>query len=145
MIGEWIFPDGTRVNSETLDPEQVVFAHNQLGRVTLQARAGRQFSSALEGVYSCLIPDEIGAVRTLHAGVYSANTYNNLGSYLAACFYKHKLSPPPCLCRWTCYSYSSAVPSLKPSLPLSSYFLCDLLHLSLPSNLTAVDLQWRLC
>ena len=76
-IGEWRFPDGTnRVSSNG----QVMFSNQQIGRVTLQIREGRQFTSSLEGVYTCMIPDETGAVRTLYAGVYTADNYTNSGT-----------------------------------------------------------------
>lgn len=79
-IGEWRFPDGNKVEVETLNQEQAVFAHNQIGRVTLQLRTVHQFTSNLEGVYTCLIPDEFGTERALHAGVYSASGYANSGA-----------------------------------------------------------------
>ena len=47
MIGEWKFPDGSGVGRETADSQQVLFAHHQIGRVTLQVREGQQFTSQL--------------------------------------------------------------------------------------------------
>ena len=81
-IGEWRFPNGDIVGENTNDQEQVLFIHRQLGRVTLQIREGRQFTSALEGVYTCTIPDETGAVRTLYAGVYTAASYASSGKQM---------------------------------------------------------------
>ena len=82
-IGEWRFPNGSRVGGENSnDQEQVVFGHQQIGRVTLQIRDGRQFTSSLEGVYTCRIPDETGTMRTLYAGVYTAASYTNSGTQL---------------------------------------------------------------
>ena len=78
-IGEWIFPDGRGVGAEAIDPQQVLFRHRQLGRVTLQIREGQQFTHQFEGVYTCLIPDETDTMRTLLVGIYSATTYNSLG------------------------------------------------------------------
>ena len=78
-VGEWIFPDGREVSAETIDSQQVLFAHRQLGRVTLQIKTGQQFTRQFEGVYTCLIPDETGTTRTLLAGIYSASTYDSLG------------------------------------------------------------------
>lgn len=80
-IGQWMFPNGIRVERETGDQQQLLYAHNQIGRVTLQIRDNRKFPSDLEGVYSCLIPDETGTERTLYAGLYSTTSYNNSGEY----------------------------------------------------------------
>ena len=79
-IGQWRFPDGRRIDRDRGDQQQLVFAHNQISRVTLQSRDnGRPFPPDLEGVYSCLIPDQNGTERTLYAGVYSSTTYGNSG------------------------------------------------------------------
>ena len=86
-IGEWLFPDGRRVERETGDQQQVLFAHNQIGRVTLQIRDNRPFPSVLEGIYSCLIPDENSVLRTLHVGLYSPTNYQNSGKFIIICIY----------------------------------------------------------
>ena len=114
LIGEWRFPDGTTVNQQTQNQEQVVFAHRQVGRVTLQLKDGSQFTSALEGVYSCHIPDETGTVRTLHAGVYTANNYNNLGNRMSLMSTALHSIIFSLSFRWTHCSYPSGVASLKP-------------------------------
>ena len=103
-IGEWRFPDGRRVGSETNDQVQVLFAHTQIGRVTLQIREGRQFPSTLEGVYSCLIPDENGIVRTLYAGVYSTDNYDNSGLHLSCESCTSTSFMCLFLCSWSCYT-----------------------------------------
>ena len=80
-IGQWMFPNGSRVVRETGDQQQLLFAHNQIGRVTLQIRDNdlEPLPSDLEGVYSCLIPDETRTERTLYAGLYSTTNYDNSG------------------------------------------------------------------
>ena len=85
-IGEWRFPDGRRVDRETGDQQQLLFAHNQIGRVTLQIRDNRPFPSNLEGIYSCLIPDENSFLRTLYAGLYSTTNYDNSGELFSSKF-----------------------------------------------------------
>lgn len=83
-IGEWRFPDGSLVGGENSnDQDQVLFRHQQIGRVTLQIREGRQLTPSLEGVYTCRIPDETGTERTLYAGVYTAANYVNSGTRTA--------------------------------------------------------------
>ena len=80
-IGQWVFPNGIRVERETGDQQQLLYAHNQIGQVTLQIRDNRAFPSDLEGVYRCLIPDETETERTLYAGLYSTTSYSNSGEY----------------------------------------------------------------
>ena len=105
-IGEWTFPDGSSVQSAG---NEVVFAQRQLGRVTLQVREGRELSSAIEGVYSCSIPDETGTTRTLYAGVYSANTFDNLGKLLYYCKRRAIKISVSLSFSWSCCSCSSGV------------------------------------
>lgn len=78
-IGEWMFPNGSRVERDTGDQQQLLHVHNQIGRVTLEIRDNRPLPSDLEGVYSCLIPDETGTERALYAGLYSTTNYDNSG------------------------------------------------------------------
>ena len=82
-IGEWLFPDGSRVERDTGDQQQLLYAHNQIGRVTLQIRDNRPFPSNLEGIYTCLIPDENSVLRTLYTGLYSTTNYDNSGKLLS--------------------------------------------------------------
>ena len=101
-IGEWRFPAGGRLDRDMNDQQQLVFAHNQIGRVTLQIRDNRPFPSTLEGMYNCLIPDETGTVRTLYAGVYSTISYDNSGEQLSL-RPSHKLKYI-FLYSWSCYN-----------------------------------------
>ena len=66
-IGNWFFPNGTRVPSsgERWD------LHRTRGQmmVRMQRRRGGP-----EGIYRCMIPDTFGFIQTLYIGVYLANT-----------------------------------------------------------------------
>ena len=65
-LGNWFFPNGTRVPSQEYqwdfyrDRKQMVVQMNR-------RRGGK------EGVYCCEIPDSMNVTRTIHIGVYTAN------------------------------------------------------------------------
>ena len=66
-IGNWFFPNGTRVPSSGNNWD----FHRTRGQmmVHLQRRRG-----GAEGIYHCLIPDTFGFTQTIYIGVYSAST-----------------------------------------------------------------------
>ena len=78
-IGVWYYPNGTQVplftgafdNSSTPRP---LFSKRFNGQIALARREGL---SGIEGLYTCIIPDENGVNQTLAVGVYRTSTYNN--------------------------------------------------------------------
>ena len=66
-LGNWYFPNGTRVPSSG---HQWDF-HRTRGHmmVRMQRRRG-----GAEGIYRCAIPDTFGFIQNIYIGVYSANT-----------------------------------------------------------------------
>ena len=66
-IGNWFFPNGTRVPSAGA---QWGF-HRTRGQmeVHMQRRRG-----GVEGIYRCVIPDAMNVDQTVYIGVYSAST-----------------------------------------------------------------------
>ena len=64
QIGNWFFPDGTRVSTSSViyrtRGEMVVHLHRRRGGV--------------EGIYRCVIPDSVNVVQNIYIGVYTANT-----------------------------------------------------------------------
>ena len=78
-IGVWYYPNGTQVplftgafdNTSTPSP---LFSMRFNGQIALARREGL---SGIEGLYTCIIPDENGVNQTLVVGVYRTNTYNN--------------------------------------------------------------------
>ena len=66
-LGNWFFPNGTRVPSSGLQWD----IHRTRGQmmVLLQRRRG-----GAEGIYNCQIPDTSGFSQTKYIGVYSAST-----------------------------------------------------------------------
>ena len=78
-IGVWYYPNGNQVplftgafdDSSTPSP---LFSKRFNGQIALARTAG---VSGIEGLYTCIIPDENGVNQTLVVGVYRTNTYNN--------------------------------------------------------------------
>ena len=78
-IGVWYYPDGTQVPLFTgaIDDSSApspLFSKRFNGQIALARREGL---SGIEGLYTCIIPDENGVNQTLVVGVYRTNTYNN--------------------------------------------------------------------
>ena len=66
-IGNWFFPNGTRVPSSG---SQLDFYRNRGQMVVgLYHRRG-----GVEGIYRCEIPDAVNVIQTIYIGVYSAST-----------------------------------------------------------------------
>ena len=66
-LGNWYFPNGTRVLSSGIQWD--FYRTRGHMKVLLQRRRG-----GAEGVYRCAIPDTFGFIQTIYIGVYSANT-----------------------------------------------------------------------
>ena len=66
-IGNWFFPNGTRVPSSGVQWD----IHRTRGnmRVPLHRRKG-----GVTGIYSCVIPDATNVTQTIYIGVYTAST-----------------------------------------------------------------------
>ena len=80
-IGLWYYPNGTQVPLFTgaFDNNSVpipIFSKRFTGQIAL-ARSGGL--SGIEGLYTCIIPDENGVNQTLVVGVYRGTTYNSNG------------------------------------------------------------------
>ena len=66
-LGNWFFPNGTRVPSSGLQWD----FHRTRGhmRVALHRRRGGE-----EGVYRCVVPDAMNVTQTIYIGLYSVST-----------------------------------------------------------------------
>ena len=64
QVGNWFFPNGTRVPSSSAGWD----FHRTRGQsvVRLLRRRGGE-----EGIYSCVIPDAMNVIQTIYIGVYS--------------------------------------------------------------------------
>ena len=74
--GRWFFPNGTQIPAVV---GKVLFIAHRVGRADLLSNENSQFTSELEGVYTCLIPDETNTIQTLYAGIYTMSSYQNSG------------------------------------------------------------------
>ena len=79
-IGVWYYPNGTEVPLFTgafddSSAPRPLFSKKFNGQIALARRAG--LSSDIEGLYTCIIPDENGVNQTLVVGVYTTSAYNN--------------------------------------------------------------------
>ena len=72
-LGNWFFPNETRVPSEvaneTSGEEWDIYSDRGQMVVLLHRRRG-----GVEGIYRCEIPDAMNVTRTIYIGVYSAST-----------------------------------------------------------------------
>ena len=78
-IGVWYYPNGTQVPLFTgafddSSAPRPLFSKRFNGQIALARREGL---SGIEGLYTCIIPDENGVNQTLVVGVYRTYTYNN--------------------------------------------------------------------
>ena len=78
-IGVWYYPNGTQVPLFTgafddLSTPSPLFSKRFNGQIALARRAAL---FGVEGLYTCIIPDENGVNQTLVVGVYTNSAYNN--------------------------------------------------------------------
>ena len=66
-IGNWYFPNGTRVPSSGVQWD----FHRTRGHMVVRMQRRR---GGAEGIYRCAITDTFGFIQTIYIGVYSANT-----------------------------------------------------------------------
>ena len=70
-MGNWFFPNGTKIHSENSSGEEWDFYRSRGQMVVrLHHRGGGE-----EGIYRCEIPDTLGFIQTIYIGVYSGEWY----------------------------------------------------------------------
>ena len=75
MIGTWYLPDGTQVS--TVDDNNFPFhVFHVTGQVGLLRDAG---IASIQGLYSCVIPDENGVDHTLWVAAYGNTDFDSSG------------------------------------------------------------------
>ena len=74
-IGEWYYPNGNRIGTQ--DELQALYTLQRIGRVDLHSNY--RISKSLEGIYTCIIPDDSGMNQTLHVGIYTDASYQGGG------------------------------------------------------------------
>ena len=80
-VGRWISPQGVDITNNVSDPFSILFRSGSdfLSYNTFQLldQTQQSFTSAYDGVYSCVVPDDRGITQTLHIGIYS-NQYSGM-------------------------------------------------------------------
>ena len=75
MIGTWYLPDGTQVS--TVDDNNFPFhVFHVTGQIGLLRDAG---IASIQGLYSCVIPDENGVDHTLWVAAYGVGDFDSSG------------------------------------------------------------------
>ena len=78
-IGDWFFPNGTKVSSDDIDPSDgrlhPLHTHHVKGQVGLLRDAGIGVLPDLQGLYKCIIPDENEVNQTLWVAVYRDGSF----------------------------------------------------------------------
>ena len=70
VLGNWFFPNGTRVPSKTASGEEWDFYRDR-GQMVVRLHRKR---GGEEGIYRCMIPDAMNVIQTRYIGVYSEST-----------------------------------------------------------------------
>ena len=80
-VGQWISPQGQDITRNFFDPFSIQFNNGpnypSYNTFQLQSPSLQPFTSAYNGVYSCIVPDDQGIMQTLHIGIYS-NHYSGM-------------------------------------------------------------------
>lgn len=70
-IGQWITPSDQDATYQTSDPFDIrVGDESDPGFLDISLHPGQFITFNHQGVYSCRIPDETGALTSLHVGIY---------------------------------------------------------------------------
>ena len=67
MLGNWFFPNGTRVPSRFIHSS--FYRERDLMGIRLNRRRGGE-----DGIYHCEIPDSMNVTQTIYIGVYTGGT-----------------------------------------------------------------------
>ena len=72
IVGEWIGPQGMNLAAVENDPFDIIFGNsNNPGQLLIETpTTNTPITTTLEGVYTCVIPDENGQTQYLHVGIY---------------------------------------------------------------------------
>ena len=76
MIGVWYFPNGSPVPTRSEAIPLQSYNTNVTGQVGLFRRGG---ITSVQGLYSCIIPNEKGVNQTLYIAVYGSIAFDNSG------------------------------------------------------------------
>ena len=71
FLGNWFFPNGTEVPSETAASGEEWGFYRDRGQMVVRLHRRR---GGVEGIYRCEIPDAMNVYQTIYIRVYSAST-----------------------------------------------------------------------
>ena len=70
-VGQWITPSGQDATYHTSDPFDVIVGdESDPGFLEISLHSGQFITYEDQGVYTCRIPDDKGALVSLHVGIY---------------------------------------------------------------------------
>ena len=79
LIGVWSLPNGSPVPTQSGASPLQSYNTNVNGQVGLLRRAG---IGSVQGLYSCIIPNQEGINKTLYVALYGNNAFDNSGKFL---------------------------------------------------------------
>ena len=82
MIGTWYLTNGSQLTTEDIDISDANFplhAYHETGQIGLLKDAGIVSLPGLQGLYSCVIPNENGVDQTLWVAVYVNSVFKSNG------------------------------------------------------------------
>ena len=68
-LGNWFFPNGTRVPSHGV--QRSFYIYRERDQMVVSLNRGR---GGVDGIYRCEIPDSMNVSRTIYIGVYTSNS-----------------------------------------------------------------------
>jgi hypothetical protein len=70
-VGQWIAPSGRDATYQTSDPFDITVGdESDPGFLEISLHSGQFITYEDQGVYTCRIPDDKGALVSLHVGIY---------------------------------------------------------------------------
>lgn len=70
-VGQWIGPTRNDLTNSTVDPFNVLLGDERdPGSLVIQQASGHVITNSFQGVYTCVMPDEVGVQKYLHVGIY---------------------------------------------------------------------------
>ena len=70
VLGNWFFPNGTKVPSEAVNNTQWDLYRSRGQMIVFMNRR----RGGVNGIYRCVVPDAMNVTQTIYIGVYTAST-----------------------------------------------------------------------
>ena len=86
-VGQWITPSGQDATHQTNDPFDIIVGdESDPGYLDISLHSGQVITYEDQGVYTCQIPDDMGALVSLHIGIYLPALVSEF-SYIFKCLF----------------------------------------------------------